>query len=58
MPRERYRPQEPSIGIGAHDCFARRNVLGLTIELATFRIHRLSGSALPLVVESSHEGAT
>jgi hypothetical protein len=27
--------EQPSVGVDAHDCFARRNVAELTIELAT-----------------------
>jgi hypothetical protein len=29
--------EPPSVGVDAHDCFARRNVAELTIELATDR---------------------
>jgi hypothetical protein len=29
--------EQPSVGVDAHDCFARRNVAELTIELATMR---------------------
>jgi hypothetical protein len=29
--------EQPSVGVDAHDCFARRNVAELTIELATRR---------------------
>jgi hypothetical protein len=34
--------EQPSVGVDAHDCFARRNVAELTIELATFRSPSIS----------------